>query len=72
MKCKLVFDDWRQIGKDESIYGTELGIRLSLGDLHSGTTFDAGVTLSKEVEDEILEVMKEHKAYPVFRLIPES
>jgi len=69
MKCELVFEDWRQYGKPDSIYSTELGVELSLGDLHSGTTFDAEVHLPPEVEIEIEKAMREHAAYPVFRVL---
>lgn len=71
MKVKLVFDDWRQIGKPDSIYNTELGLALSSGDLHSGTTFDAKVIIDENVMQEIREAMNEHGAYPVFRFVVE-
>ena len=71
MRCKLVLDDWRQLGNSESIYGTPLGWKLSLGDLHSGTTFDVEVRVSEDVEEEIIKAMQDHGAYPVFRLLVE-
>ena len=71
LKCFLIFDDWRQIGHGRSIYGTELGVELSKGDLHSGNVIPATVTLDSgwaSIEEEITEAMKNHQAYPVFRL----
>lgn len=70
--CKLVLDDWRQLGLPTSIYSTELGCELSMGDLHGGTTFDAKVVLEGYIEEEITAAMRAHKAYPVFRLIVED
>ena len=69
MKCKIIFEDWKQIGKAESIYDTELGLSLSSGDFHSGTTLDAEITIEKHLEEEIIEAMEKHKAYPVFSII---
>ena len=68
LKCFLIFDDWRQIGHTKSIYSTELGIELSRGDLHSGSVFGATVIMDSAIEAEITEAMKNHQAYPVFRL----
>ena len=65
-------DDWRKLGISNSVYGTELGFNLSLGDLHCGTTFEAKVELPDYIEKEILKAMREHKAYPVFRLMVEK
>ena len=72
MKIKLVFEDWRQVGKSESIYNTQLGMDLSCGDLHSGTTFDADITIPEDAEQEILQAYEDDKAYPVFRIIPQT
>lgn len=41
MKVRLVFCDWVKNG--QSIYETEEGIELSLGDFHHGTTFNADI-----------------------------
>jgi len=73
MKVTLVFSDWRQIGIGPSIYNTELGFALSLGDLHSGTTFHGELTLpdNLDIEAEIQEAMKRDRAYPVFDIIAE-
>jgi hypothetical protein len=67
---RVVMDDWRQEGVATSIYGTELGLSLSTGDMHSGTTFEAKVELPPAVLADVLEAWREHRAYPVFRLIP--
>ena len=72
MTCRLVMEDWRQVGTPGSIYQTPLGVELSSGDLHSGTTFRATVYLPPEVADEIITAWREHKAYPVMRLMPDG
>lgn len=69
MKCRLVLDDWRKVGENDSIYSTRLGIELSMGELHSGTTWEGEISLPPEIEKEIIEAMKEHNAYPVFRVL---
>jgi hypothetical protein len=67
MKVELVFDDWRQVGLPDSIYGTELGVRLSMGDLHSGTVFGATLVFDDErVAAELMEAFGLHGAYAVF------
>ncbi len=70
LDCRLVLEDWRKHGEPDSIYDTELGVELTMGDLHSGTTFPATVTLPAEVAREIEAAYAEHGAYPVFRLVP--
>lgn len=70
MKCVLVFDDWRQYGTGVSIYSTELGISLSAGDLHSGSTFDAELGIPAELEAEMQDAYRKYGAYPVFAVIP--
>lgn len=72
MRIKLVFEDWRKKGRSSSIYNTRLGMSLSMGDLHSGTTLDAQLLIDDpEIEREISAAYKDHKAYAVFRVIPE-
>ena len=68
MKIKLVFDDWRsrQTGVD-SIYSTPEGVALSLGQFHSGTTFDAEVNLDDEDSQELEDALKMGHV-PVFRV----
>ena len=51
MKIKLVFEDWQKDGK--SVYQTPEGIYLSLGNFHSGTTFDADIDLDAGDEKEL-------------------
>lgn len=71
MRVKIVFDDWRQVGKADSIYQTELGGDLSSGDLHSGTTFDAELTVDAATEREIKRAWVYAGAYPVFSVMME-
>lgn len=70
MKCRLVMEDWRQTGNAESIYSTPLGVELSMGDMHGGTTFAAVVALPPDVAEAVETAWREHGAYPVFRLMP--
>lgn len=70
MKCRLVMEDWRQVGNAESIYSTPLGVDLSMGDMHSGTTFEAVIKLPPHITGEIEAAWREHGAYPVLRLMP--
>jgi hypothetical protein len=72
MKCRLVMEDWRQVGTPHSIYNTEIGVALSLGDMHSGTTFEAVVELPPGVQAEIEAAWRDHGAYPVLRLMPNA
>jgi hypothetical protein len=68
MKCKLVVEDWMADGRPGSIYNTELGVELSTGDLHSGTTFVAEVDFPPDVAQELYDAYYKHHAYPVFRV----
>jgi len=72
MKCEIIFEDWRQIGNAKSIYNTPLGLELSSGDLHSGTTFLGQIKLDPDIEEEMINAMRHHKAYPIFRIIPDD
>lgn len=69
MDCKLVVMDWHRVGIG-SVYNSELGVQLSSGDLHSGTTFSAVVSLPEDIQQEIKEAYKTHQSYPVFALVP--
>jgi len=69
MKIKLVFEDWKKNGK--SIYNTEDGIELSIGDFHSGTTFNGEINLSPDNEEELKQAIK-NKNFPYFMLIGED
>jgi len=68
MKIKLVFDDWRRGMK--SIYQTEEGIEMSMGNFHSGTTFNAEIILDSEEEKDLRESLKSG-ATPVFYISKE-
>jgi hypothetical protein len=46
-------------------------MRLSMGDLHSGTTFDAELTVDGETKRQIVLAWTKHKAYPVFSVVME-
>ena len=70
MKVRLVMYDWRQKGVVGSIYGTELGIELSLGDLHNGTTFPAKIDMEPDIIAEIRAAWRDHLAYPIMAIIP--
>lgn len=70
MKCRLVMEDWRRTGEPGSIYSTPLGVQLSLGDLHSGTTLDAVIELPADITAQMKAAWREHGAYAVFRVMP--
>lgn len=65
MKIKLVFDDWRD-RSHKSVYGTEKGVNLSMGDFHSGTTFNA--TIEVDDPEELKESLRQG-FIPVFYII---
>ena len=58
MKIKLIFYDW-QDEEFNSLYNTIEGNRLSMGDFHSGTTFDGEIKLDTEQESELREHMQD-------------
>lgn len=68
MKIRLVFDDWRMHGT--SVYNSETGIELSMGDFHSGTTFDGTIELDDSDEEELNRAIKAGYQ-PAFYLIAE-
>ena len=63
---RLVFSDWQKLGK--SVYETGKGVMLSLGDFHSGTTFDDEIDITGS-EEELKKAM-EDGFEPVFYAIP--
>jgi hypothetical protein len=68
MPVRLVFGDW--LGKDHrSVYSTEEGVRLSMGQFHSGTTFEGTVRLDPDDRTELEEALASGYT-PVFHLIP--
>ena len=56
MKIKLVFNDWQKDG--ESIYNTEKGIDLSMGDFHSGSVFNGEIVVNAAQKLELEKAMK--------------
>ena len=69
MKAYLVFADWRIKGC--SIYQTVLGVALSTGALHSGTTWEVEIDLPEAIAEELRRAYEDHGASAVFRVIPE-
>ena len=65
MKIKLIFTDWLSNGK--SIYNTEKGVDLSMGQFHSGTTFDAEIDLDQDDVDDLEECIRSGYT-PVFEV----
>jgi len=71
MKVRLVFEDWCKIGKWGSVYQTEEGVELSMGDFHSGTVFHADLIIDADADREIEEAHVKGY-YPVFAVLPEN
>ena len=69
MKIKLVFDDWKKDNK--SIYSTEEGVDLSMGNFHPGTTFNGEIDLDEWDEKELTEVLK-GKCVPHFYVVQDD
>ena len=67
MKVKLVFEDWKDKATGKSIYATLEGIRLSLGDFHSGSTFTGEIYLALETEEEFRRFIQSG-VVPIFRI----
>lgn len=66
IKVQLVFQDWQDSDGD-SVYNTEDGVDLSMGDLHSGTVFEAAIKLDDDDLCRLSEAFE--KGYrPVFYL----
>ena len=70
MKVKLVFQDWIVPMTGKSIYQTEEGVELSMGNLHSGSTFDAEVRFTTE-DMAFIDEGKTIGAVPVFYVVEE-
>ena len=68
MKVSLVFYDWIEEETGESVYCTERGVELSLGDFHSGTMFTAEIEL-EDYQGEF-EAAAENGIVPVFYAVP--
>ena len=69
MKVKFVFDDWTKEG--ESIHQTEEGIKLSLGNFHSGTVFNAEIDLDNGDSIELKKALKSG-CTPVFYVVEDK
>ena len=71
MLARLVFDDWRDAHQPyRSIYATELGLVLSTGDLHSGTTWTVEIDFPEDLAEELRTAYAQHRAYAVFWVLP--
>ena len=55
VKVRFAFQDWQRDGV--SIYQTERGIDLSLGNFHSGTVFEGELALDADDERELLRAL---------------
>lgn len=69
MRVALIFEDW-QDPNGVSIYSTEEGVELSMGDLHSGSTFYAELEVDEDTAEEL------HRANAsgckaIFRVVPD-
>ena len=64
---RMTFDDLRRKGK--SMYSTEEGVQMTMGDIHSGSTFSGTITLDEENMDQ-LNKMFEAGLQPVFWISP--
>lgn len=64
MRTALVFDDWRD-RDHKSIYLTEEGVDLAMGDFHHGTMFSADIQLDEDSAKE-LEAALSDGYVPVF------
>ena len=65
MKIQLVFYDWKD-KNGNSIYNSVDGIMLSGTVFHSGSTFDAEVSLDAEDAEFLREVLEAGEHTPVF------
>ena len=62
----LIFEDWHRDGV--SVYNDPIGVELSMGDLHSGTSWDITLSLPQEIINTIARAA-EHGVYPLCRII---
>lgn len=69
VRVRLVFEDWQQGGM--SVYHREEGVRLSMGDLHSGSTFRAEIELGPDAAEDLVEALQDGYT-PVFYVILEE
>lgn len=66
---KLVFSDWLRGGR--SVYATELGVELSAGLFHSGTTFEGSIELDIESYADLMNARR-LECRPTFLLLAEE
>ncbi|MFH1226820.1 MAG: hypothetical protein V1701_02815 [Planctomycetota bacterium] len=71
MKINMSFEDWKPHNSGFTIYPTKEGVRLSSGDFHSGTVFEAEIKLDAENETFLRESLKQGYN-PIFRIYKES
>ena len=65
LQIKLVFEDWQK-RDGESVYDTEKGLELSLGDFHSGTTFNATIQVDLDDSLDLIAAVNQEGYTPVF------
>ena len=71
MKVRLVFADWSSATGGVTIYNTDLGVYLSSGPLHSGSTWEVELLgFPEELAAEMRSAYADHKACAVFRVVP--
>ena len=72
MKIRLVFEDWQQWDAEKkrtaSVYGTQRGLELSRGDLHSGSIFDGTIEVDADDAELLIAALQEN-IRPVFSAI---
>jgi hypothetical protein len=51
MKVNVIFEDWKEGGK--SIYNTEKGVDLSMGSMHSGSTWTGEINFDPDTEEQL-------------------
>jgi len=69
ISVRLAFHDWIRDG--ESVYGSEEGIELSIGNFHSGTVFSGTIILDDDDANDLLDAINK-KAYPAFLMVQAS
>jgi len=71
MRVRLVFCDWQTADGESSVYSTQAGVELSLGNLHSGTVFEASAAFTI-CDDADLRKAWRLGIVPVFALLPDD
>lgn len=67
MKVKFVLDDWRN-RKFRSVYSTKRGIELSIGSLHSGSSFSGTIELDADDAECLADALQDGY-HPVFYVV---